>query len=447
MRIAIAVLCLAAAIACGGGPQATTPPVLLIDDAVSAGLLRARAIRTDDFAWSGPRSVIRALVPLSRSYFYIDRTDESGLAYDAMRALALGLRAPGPGRSGRPTVVIIPTRHDRMLSALVDGAGDIALGSIAVTGHRNEQAVFSLPTISRIEDVIVTGPTAPKLSSIDDLSGQAIYVRPSSSAFEAVGALNQKLVQAGRPPARVVAVDDLFEDDDLLQLVDAGILPTTVVKDYAAEAMAKVFDRVVVRADLVIATGVSTVIAIRKDAPLLHQIIDDFVDGHKAGSTFGDALLAKHVGDVVRLASPAAAPALQRFRRLSPQLQKDGSEFAVDWQLIAAQQFEESGLGASDAQVRASAQALRAAIDKDYRDAAINPLNQVLFALAAHQAGDAAVAGWRRAAASAGLDPNVWFYNVEIISAHQAGRKTVDYVSNIYKYYTAYKAMTIAPAS
>jgi len=37
------------------------------------------------------------------------------------------------------------------------------------------------------------------------------------------------------------------------------------------------------------------------------------------------------------------------------------------------------------------------------------------------------------------LNPNVWFQNVEVIAARRIGRETVQYVSNIYKYYISYK--------
>ena len=45
----------------------------------------------------------------------------------------------------------------------------------------------------------------------------------------------------------------------------------------------------------------------------------------------------------------------------------------------------------------------------------------------------------RREAAERGLNANVWFDNVERIASERIGRETVTYVSNIYKYYVAYK--------
>jgi membrane-bound lytic murein transglycosylase MltF len=49
----------------------------------------------------------------------------------------------------------------------------------------------------------------------------------------------------------------------------------------------------------------------------------------------------------------------------------------------------------------------------------------------------------RTEAAKKGLDPNVWINNVEVIAAARIGAETVNYVSNIYKYYVAYKLIAV----
>jgi len=65
-------------------------------------------------------------------------------------------------------------------------------------------------------------------------------------------------------------------------------------------------------------------------------------------------------------------------------------------------------------------------------------LNKGLFAFASYNAGPARIRQLRRLAAARGLDPNIWFNNVERIASEKIGRETVQYVSNIYKYYVAY---------
>ena len=68
-------------------------------------------------------------------------------------------------------------------------------------------------------------------------------------------------------------------------------------------------------------------------------------------------------------------------------------------------------------------------------------MNRTLFAFAAYNCGPGNMAKIRKAAAERGLDPNVWFNNVEIITAEKIGLETTTYVRNIYKYYVSYKLM------
>jgi membrane-bound lytic murein transglycosylase MltF len=69
----------------------------------------------------------------------------------------------------------------------------------------------------------------------------------------------------------------------------------------------------------------------------------------------------------------------------------------------------------------------------------MDTLNKGLFTFAAYNAGPGKVRQLRKEAAKRGLDPNVWFGNVEQIASERIGRETVTYVSNIYKYYVAYR--------
>lgn len=62
---------------------------------------------------------------------------------------------------------------------------------------------------------------------------------------------------------------------------------------------------------------------------------------------------------------------------------------------------------------------------------------------ASYNAGPTRIARLRKQAATDGLDPNKWLGNVELVVARDIGQETVEYVSNIYKYYVAYK-LTLA---
>jgi membrane-bound lytic murein transglycosylase MltF len=82
---------------------------------------------------------------------------------------------------------------------------------------------------------------------------------------------------------------------------------------------------------------------------------------------------------------------------------------------------------------------MRFMMDEYFKDAAMDRLNKGLFAFASYNAGPNRIARLRKQAAEEGLDPNKWFNNVELVADREIGRETVTYVSNIYKYYVAFK--------
>ena len=89
--------------------------------------------------------------------------------------------------------------------------------------------------------------------------------------------------------------------------------------------------------------------------------------------------------------------------------------------------------------IHAGIKYLRFMMDEYYKDDPMDPLNKGLMTLASYNAGPARIRQLRREAEKRGLNPNVWFGNVERIASERIGRETVQYVSNIYKYYVAYR--------
>jgi membrane-bound lytic murein transglycosylase MltF len=95
-----------------------------------------------------------------------------------------------------------------------------------------------------------------------------------------------------------------------------------------------------------------------------------------------------------------------------------------------------------DANIHAGVKYMRFMIDSYYKDEPMDGLNKGLFTFASYNAGPNRIRQLRQRAAKRGLNPNVWFNNVEIVAAESIGRETVQYVSNIYKYYLAYTILT-----
>jgi membrane-bound lytic murein transglycosylase MltF len=86
---------------------------------------------------------------------------------------------------------------------------------------------------------------------------------------------------------------------------------------------------------------------------------------------------------------------------------------------------------------------MRFVMDTFFPDAKMDPFNRTMFAFASYNAGPAKIAKLRRQAASRGLNPDQWFGQVERVVAERIGRETVQYVSNILKYYVVYHRVEI----
>lgn len=454
-------------------PTAENPAAnpLPLQDLETAEVLQLNQIWTGDFdkIASGERRFIRALVPVSRTLYYMDGPEQKGASFEALREFEKVLGETGKGNI-KPKVVIIPTSRDRLLPALAEGHGEIALGGFTVTESRKQAVDFSEPVLQNIRHIVVTGPGVPPLTSIDDLSGREVHVRRSSSYYEDLAALSARFKSAGKPPITIVPVDEVLEDEDVLQMVDAGILPITITKTLYGEFWKQVYDKLTVYDNLTLREGADIAWAIRRDTPRLKKVVNDFVRTHRAGTTFGNVLIKRYLGSAQRLKNPATDEDLRRFRAAAASFKKYGGQYDLDWLVIAAQSYQESRIDQNlkssagavgvmqikpstaaevgvrnvndlDGNIHAGVKYIRFLVDRYYKDEPMDRLNRGLFAFASYNAGPAKVRRMRIKAKEMGLNPNVWFNNVELVAGKVIGRETVDYVSNIYKYYTAYKAI------
>ena len=314
----------------GDGPaNATDSPVADKDprpfqDLAAADILNLNQRWTGDYDELAERRFLRVLVPYSRTLYYLDGPEQKGIAYESLRELESQLPLIG-GSKVRPKIVIIPTTRDRLLAALAEGYGDVAIGAFTVTDLRRETVEFSAPTMSGIENVVVTGKDAPAVLSESDLAGREIHVQRASSYYEDLVALNERLTNAGAHPVSIMEVDARLEDEDVLQMVDAGIIPATVSKRPVAEFWAQLYDRLVVHSQVALRSNGQIAWALRKDTPQVKKIIDDFVVKHRAGTLFGNILLRRYLGGVRRLKNPTTAAETREISRngtVFPQLRR-----------------------------------------------------------------------------------------------------------------------------
>jgi membrane-bound lytic murein transglycosylase MltF len=257
-------------------------------------------------------------------------------------------------------------------------------------------------------------------------------------------------------------------------MVNAGLVPMTVADGYMANLYAKVFDGLKVRPDVTVRTGGEIAWAFRKNSPQLQTAANAFLKTHRAGTLAGNVVINKYLKNTKWVKNANGAEDAQRFRSMIDLFQKYGKKYDMDWLLMAAQGYQESGLDQKkrshvgaigvmqvmpatardkavaipnienlESNIHAGIKYIRWVVDNYYNDPSMSRLDRGLFAFASYNAGPGRVAGLRREAAAAGLDPNKWFNNVELIAAKRIGRETVQYVSNIYKYYLAYKMLIV----
>ena len=415
------------------------------------------------------RRVIRALVAPSRTAYSLNGARQIGVEYELLKAFEQDLndRYQTQGKHIRILVTIIPTRHDQLISGLKEGRGDIAAGILTVTPERLEEIDFGEPFFRGVKQIVVTGPSSPELKSLDDLSGKEVFVRKSTSYWTHLERLNERFAREQKPPVRLKAAPEDLQDDDLLEMVNAGLVDLVVVNRYQALLWARIYKKLKPREDLVVNKGGAIAWMVRKNSPKLKAEIAQFAKTHGQKTDFGKNLVKKYAGST-RLVKPAtSASEIRKFEQTVEFFRKYSAQYDMDYLLMIAQGYQESLL---DQNARSEAGAvgvmqlmpatgsemdtgdimqvepnIHAGIkyvslmrNEFFADQPMDARNKTLFAFAAYNAGPGRVLKLQKEAEAHGLDPHTWFNNVEIIAARRIGEETVTYVSNIYKYYVAY---------
>jgi membrane-bound lytic murein transglycosylase MltF len=420
---------------------------------------------TGDYDGMLKRRRIRVLVVSNKALYFVDNGTQRGIIYDLFSEWE---KEVNEGRKLPIEMVFVPVRRNELLSALVEGRGDIAAADLTETPARKEIVDFSAPLAQGVHEIVVTGPSSPPIASVDDLSGKEVFVRPSSSFWETLTALNERFAREGKPPVTLRAAPEELETGDYLEMLNAGLVELVVCDRWKAKFWAQVLDEIQPREDLVLADAGVMAFAIRKDSPQLRAALDPFVKRHAIGTLFGNLELKKYLKTTRWISNAAAKEDRERFLKLIAFFQKYGNEYAFDWMMLAAQGYQESRLDQNmkshvgaigvmqlmpatgkqmsvgdirqvEANIHAGAKYMRHLMEEYFPDAHFEGPNRTLFAFAAYNAGPGRIAQLRRQAEKEGLDPNVWFENVEAVAARKVGRETVNYVANIYKYYIAYK--------
>jgi membrane-bound lytic murein transglycosylase MltF len=426
-------------------------------------------------SWSGDldgmidRKLVRVAVARGGFFFYIHEGRQYGLTSEALRGFEeflnthLGLKG-----TKRVHVVALPMTRDQIFPAVAEGIADIAAGGLTITPERRRLLDFSAPWMTGVREIVVTGPVSLPIDSLDDLSGREVVVRVSSSYYESLLALNADLEARGRAPMEIVPAHEIFEDEDLLEMVSVGMIGITVSDDYVARFWAQVFADLSLRPDLVVRESGDIAWGFRKDSPRLRDAVNLFVEKNRPGTLLGNVVSRRYLDDPQRVVNALAGDRLDLLSFEAPYFRKYAELYGFDWLQLAAQAFQESRLdhetrspagavgimqvmpqtgrlmrvkdyASLEGNIHAGARYMRYLADHYFPDEDMDPMNRWLFALAGYNAGGARISRLREKARKNGRDPQRWFGQVENEVAARVGSETVNYVRNVMKYYLAYR--------
>src|SRR5215470_13556043 len=456
---------------------APTSPGPAESPAVGAAASTLRHLDISNAPWKGDfdqmleRREIRALVPISRTLYYSDKGRERGITAELLLYWERTLNKKYAKQlKKRPvTLLIIPTTRDKLLSGLVEGLGDVAAGNITVTEQRLSLVDFVSPAdLPAVNEIVVTGPKAPPIKSVEDLSGKAIHVRKAKAYYESLVALNMRFAQEGKPPATLIPLPDALEDEDKLEMVNAGLLDIVIVDDWLADIWSLILPHVKVVREAAVRVQGHIGWAHRKNSPKLHAALTDFYTAAAERTGLVTFLKTQQQRHVKQLTNNTTDQHLKRFQEIVALFDKYGTQYSFDPLMLAALGYQESMLnqqarsatgaigvmqvmpttGAqmkvgdiriTEPNIHAGSKYLDQLMRNYFPDAKFSEHNRALFAFASYNAGPDKIAQIRRLAVQRGLDPDEWFNNVEIVASEKIGIETTTYVRNIYKYYVAYK--------
>lgn len=460
---------------CGKGPDDAAVTGKEVDptapgpDALHGSPISVTGPAAGDLPAMIERRTIRALVPYSRTFYFLDREgNQRGLSHSFMQAFEEQINDKLDSGLLKVSVVLVPVTRDRLIPWLLEGRGDLIAADLTVTPDRARAVLFTEPLARDVRELLVSGPGAAPIETLDDMAGRRVLVRRGSSYFESLHQANRVLVETGLDAMRLDTAPGHFEVGDVLEMVNAGVADHAVADEYLAGFWSQVLPALTVHDDIVLRSEADIAFAVRPESRALKTELDEFLETHRAGTLFGNVQFQRFLEDTRWVTNPAAEQELLRFRRLAELFREYAGRYDLDWILLTAQGYQESRLDHSvrspagavgvmqllpstgaemdvgdvtelDNNIHAAAKYVRFMIDRYYDEPEIPAEDRLLLALASYNAGPRRVRELRAEARTEGLDPNRWFDHVEVIAARRIGRETVDYVRNIYKYYVAYK--------
>ncbi len=425
---------------------------------------------TEDLQDLKKRKKVRALVNYSRTdFFFTENGTPRGMQVDLLTEYEKQLNKGIKKESDKIRIQYIPTTFDRMIPDLLEGKGDIIASLLTITPSREEKIHFISAKNLIIHELVVTHKSVTDINSLEDLSGRQVYVMKGSSYVEHLNELNQSFKEKKLAPIEIIEADPHLMAEDIFELVNSGVVKLTVADDFQVKIWAKVLPDIRIIDSFAIKSGTNIGWGIRNNNPQLQKSLNTFLKKVKKGTYLGNMFFNRYYKKDKWIKNPNAVKERNKLLAFIDLFKKYGDKYGFDSLALAAQAYQESQLNHNkkshrgaiglmqllpstaagknvaipdiskpEDNIRAGAKYLAFLRDRYFSDTAINEEDQMAFSWAAYNAGPAKVRKMRNLAKKMGLDENIWYSNVEVASAKMTGRETVEYVSNIFKYYIAY---------
>ncbi|NIO08679.1 MAG: transporter substrate-binding domain-containing protein [Deltaproteobacteria bacterium] len=442
------------------------PPTGLADNQGSSVTLEKH---TGDLPEIRDRKLLRVLVTHSRTDFFLLNRRPRGLMYELMREYEKFLNRGISNRSHQIRITFVPVSFDRLIPALREGRGDIAASLLTLTPEREQRVAFATKPDLTVSELVVSHKNVRGLKNLNNLSARWMYVLRGSSYAEHLRDLNTQFKNRGIKPVNVEEADSYLLAEDILELMNAGVVELTVIDDFRARLWAQVFPNIVVHEHLRVDEGNQVGLAVRKDNPLLQKHLTDFLKKTDKSSILGSVLFRRYYENARWIKNPTSRIEVERLNQYIDLIKKYCRQHGFDYLAVAAQAYFGSNLdpsktGAGGAvglmqilpstaadpnvnipdieqvenNIHAGVKYLAFLRNRFFSDPNLTEGNRLAFTLAAYNAGPGEVQKMRILAGEMGLDPNEWFNHVELAAGQISGGRIVKYVSDVYKYYLAF---------
>lgn len=427
---------------------------------------------TDDLPGLLERKYIRVLTTLNRTNFFISDGRLVGYEYSLLKNYEKYLNKQIRKSKLKIVLEFIPVARDELIPKLVDGYGDIAAAGLTITEKRKEKVDFTRPYLTDVNEIVVNGKDKVKIRTLDDLSGKKVYVRKSSSYYQSLSDLNERLRKNGKDRIDIIELDEELETESILEMVNSGAIHITISDSHIAKVWSKILKNIHLHEDIILRKGSNIAWMVRENNPELQASLNAFLKTHKKGTFLGNIYFNRYFKKVDKLKDPTEIEKWKKVKQYKDIIQKYADKYDFDWLLILALAFQESGLDHSskshagavglmqvlpstardkivgiedittvENNVHAGVKYLSFLRDYYFSEEHIRPRDRIRFSLASYNAGPAKIERARNLAEKMGLNRDRWFRNVEIAVLRIVGQETVRYVSNINKYYVLYQTL------